>query len=250
MTTSPSPAFALDRDALKYIAIFAMTLNHIANIFLNPGTWPFELMVGIGYFTAITMIYFLVEGYHYTHSKRRYFERLCIFALISEVPFCLAFTSGGVLSFYGMNMIFTLCLCFGILWVLDHVQHRFGRVVLILLLTFASTFSDWAWLAPFFTMLFAWSWQSRPRTKIAMVLAAGFFALTLGLTYFPAFSFGTALGFTLLNLSGMVAAILCLLYCYNGKKGAGAGKFSKWFFYIYYPAHLLLLGILRLIFLS
>ena len=58
----------LTRDAIKYIAMFTMLLNHIADIFLQTGTWLCEIFIAVGYFTAISMIYFLVEGYDYTHS--------------------------------------------------------------------------------------------------------------------------------------------------------------------------------------
>lgn len=52
----------LSRDATKYVAMAAMLLNHIASIFLTPGSWLFEGFLAIGYFTAITMVYFLVEA--------------------------------------------------------------------------------------------------------------------------------------------------------------------------------------------
>ncbi len=38
----------LNRDVIKYIAITAMLLNHIANIFLVPGTLWYEVLVDIG----------------------------------------------------------------------------------------------------------------------------------------------------------------------------------------------------------
>ena len=102
----------MNRDQIKYVAMFTMLLNHIANVFLEPGTFLFEVMVDVGYFTAITMCYFLVEGYGYTRSKEKYGKRLLLFALISEIPFCLAFTEEGTISFVSMNMLFTLFLCF------------------------------------------------------------------------------------------------------------------------------------------
>ena len=69
----------LNRDIIKYIAMFTMLLNHIANIFLTPGSILHMLLVDIGYFTAPVMCFFLVEGYRYTHSKKHYALRLFTF---------------------------------------------------------------------------------------------------------------------------------------------------------------------------
>ena len=98
----------LNRDTIKYIAMFTMLLNHISKIFMESGNFVSEVFLNVGYFTAIIMCYFLVEGYQYTHSKKKYAYRLIIYALISEMPYCLAFTENGVLKFCGLNMLFTL----------------------------------------------------------------------------------------------------------------------------------------------
>ena len=98
----------LNRDVIKCIAMLTMLLNHISQIFMKSGYFLSELFLDIGYFTAITMCYFLVEGFQYTHSKKNYAIRLLIFALISEIPYCMAFTNNGVLEFQGLNMLFTL----------------------------------------------------------------------------------------------------------------------------------------------
>ena len=99
MPTTEKPG--LTRDAIKYLAIFTMLLNHIANVLLPENTILWEVLVDIGYFTAITMCYFLVEGFYYTHSRRKYGERLLIFAGISQVPYTMAF------GYSQLNMIFT-----------------------------------------------------------------------------------------------------------------------------------------------
>ena len=39
----------LNRDQIKYIAVFTMLLNHVANIFLQPGTFACEALKDIGY---------------------------------------------------------------------------------------------------------------------------------------------------------------------------------------------------------
>ena len=62
----------LNRDQIKYIAVFTMLLNHVANIFLQPGTFACEALKDIGYFTAPVMCWFLVEGYRYTRSVKKY----------------------------------------------------------------------------------------------------------------------------------------------------------------------------------
>ena len=68
----------LNRDQIKYIAVFTMLLNHVANIFLQPGTFACEALKDIGYFTAPVMCWFLVEGYRYTRSVKKYAGRLLI----------------------------------------------------------------------------------------------------------------------------------------------------------------------------
>ena len=62
----------LNRDVIKYIAMITMLLNHISTVFMEPGTLLAELFLDIGYFTAITMSYFLVEGFHHARSRKKY----------------------------------------------------------------------------------------------------------------------------------------------------------------------------------
>ena len=149
-----------------------MLLNHIAAIFLPAGTVLCELFTAVGYFTAISMVYFLVEGYGYTRSKRNYFFRLLLFAGISQLPYDLAFSETDTLKFCGLNMLFTLCICFGILWVLEHGNNRWIKGVAVLALILLSSISDWAWLAPIFTLLFRWAGKNRTKEAIAFAVAA------------------------------------------------------------------------------
>ena len=111
-------AFTLNRDQIKGIAMMTMLLNHISQIFMTSGTSWAELFLDVGWFTAITMCYFLVEGYAYTHDKRRYALRLTIFAVISQPAYLLAFPEEG---WYKLNIFFTLLLSFVILLSLIHI---------------------------------------------------------------------------------------------------------------------------------
>ena len=129
----------------------------------------------IGYFTAITMCYFLVEGFRYTHSRKQYALRLFGFGVVSQVPFSMAFAQNGILEFQDFNMMFTLFLCFCILLCIETIRNRFLRGVLIVLLIFGSLFCDWALLAPVFTLLFRWSGQDQKRLRFSFALSAALF---------------------------------------------------------------------------
>lgn len=237
----------LNRDAIKYIAMFTMLLNHVANIFLPFGSTLWLLFINLGYFTAITMCYFLVEGYAYTRSKKRYALRLALFALISQLPFDLVFSSGGRLSFNGFNMLFTLLLCFFIILALERLQSPALKILAVAALTLVSLFSDWGVFAPMFTVLFVWAKGDKRRIKLSFVISALFF----GLYQYVGLSAVLPSGKNLINaLSGMSAIALsglCIVYLYNGQRAQRGQSFSKWFFYIFYPAHLLTLGLIRVL---
>ena len=128
-----------NRDVIKYFAMLTMLLNHISTIFMKSGSFLAELFLNLGYFTAITMCYFLVEGFQYTHSKKNYAIRLAIFALVSEIPYCLAFTNNGLLEFRELNMLFTLLICFGILMAVEKVSNKVIRATCILILILFSS---------------------------------------------------------------------------------------------------------------
>ena len=242
-----APWQILNRDIIKYIAMITMLLNHIATIFLERGTALYVAFIIIGYFTAITMIYFLVEGYSYTHSKKAYISRLFLFAVLSEIPYRMAFATGG--TFCNFNMLVTLCICFGILYVLETVKQNIVKICLLLLGIFCCCFCDWSFFAPLFTLLFAWAGTSDRKKKIAFALSVllfGVFQFVSGIGSVPV---SVNLLRSVLSVSGMAASGICILFLYNGERMHVGSKFSKWFFYLFYPVHLWILGSLRLIFL-
>ena len=239
-----------NRDVIKYFAMLTMLLNHISTIFMKSGSFLAELFLNLGYFTAITMCYFLVEGFQYTHSKKNYAIRLAIFALVSEIPYCLAFTNNGLLEFRELNMLFTLLICFGILMAVEKVSNKVIRATCILILILFSSVCDWAFLAPVFTLLFLWSKGSKSKTGwafiISMLLFGGLnFAGGLG-----RFSMETNLIYALGSMMGIALAGIVIVIFYNGRRIEKGSVFSKWFFYWFYPLHLLLLGILRVIYMG
>lgn len=230
----------MNRDVIKYIAVLAMTLNHIANVFLSENTLLSEVLLDIGYFTAVTMCYFLVEGYHCTHSKKKYGQRILVFALISQVSFQLA------VGYFALNMLFTLFFCFLILCAKEYIRRPAGRSAVIACLIFGSLFGDWALLAPLFTLLFDWSRGSRRKTAWAYGIAALLFG---GLNFIAFYTVGDAGPLAVLralaSCAGIIASGAIMLFLYSGRRSFYTGKFSKWFFYLYYPAHLAVLVMIR-----
>lgn len=236
----------LNRDVIKYIAMFTMLLNHIANALLPTGTFLCEFFIDIGYFTAITMCYFLVEGYEYTRSKRKYLFRLALFAVISEIPFCLALTQGEIISFCGMNMMFTLMLCFLIIHTVKTMKNGIGKDCIILGLTILSIISDWALFAPMFTLLFLWAGKSVEKLKITYIISAVSFGIMNFIGGLPYFPLQTNILYSIGAMAGIVLSGICILYFYNGKRMQTSPFFSKWFFYLFYPVHLFILGVIRI----
>lgn len=233
----------LDRNLIKYIAMFTMFLNHFAHTFLQDGFLK-TLFTDIGYFTAVTMCYFLVEGYHYTRSKKKYAMRLLIFAIISEVPFC--FLAGT----FCLNMLFTLLFCFCILILQDQYADRQWKFLLIALLFCACIFSDWMILAPLFTIFFSKAYGNRRKQAGAYGLCVLLQFLMMLLNDFMKTE-PPKLPVTLLNaffaslplaVSGIV--ILCF---YKGRMSKAHPKLNRWFFYVFYPAHLTILMVVKLL---
>ncbi len=237
------------RETIKYMAVAAMVLNHFAYIFLIEGSFLYEVFTDIGYFTAITMCFFLVEGYGYTSSKRRYGVRLGVFALVSQVPYMMAFSGEGLMEFHSLNMIFSLFICYLILVAFDRIYDVNLRFFVVSALALVSLICDWSLFAPAFVLLFIWAGESKERRDMVFQVSAAVFCV---------FNFVSRLGqcpvldnilYSLGNSVGIILAGVVIVYCYGGgcaPKGSRSAKFSKWFFYIFYPTHLLVLGLIRM----
>lgn len=231
----------MSRDAIKYVAMFTMLLNHIAHVFFTRGTPLYEIFEDIGYFTAPVMCYFMVEGFAYTRSKMKYGFRLLLFAVISQIPYTLAFHYGN------LNMIYTLLCCFLILTVMERIWHPFLKTLLCILLTLVTCVGDWAFLAPIYTVLF---YNSRGRTgKTAFSFGVAYVLFVLLNIPMYAMSCGaftlSAVIHAMFAGGGIIAAAVVVLVFYNGRRSEKGRNFAKWFFYIFYPAHLMILYLMK-----
>lgn len=233
----------LNSNHLKIIAIIAMTIDHIADLLYPgmPNIFISNVMHIIGRLTAPIMFFFICEGYHYTKDVKKYISRLFIFALISHFAYCFAFGINFI-PFSTGNIFNQTSIMWTLAWavVALHIVHgknnlkewqKWLLIILINLITFSSDFSSIAVM----TILFMY--DRRGNLKSQMISMMAWLSLYALISYlFVSKTYG---------LIAMTAILVYpLLKNYNGKRGKV--KWLKWFFYLYYPLHLIIIGALRL----
>lgn len=246
-------AGGLSATALKMIAMAAMLVDHAAFAFVPDYYGALGVVLHfVGRITAPIMFYFLVEGYHHTRNKNRYTLRLAIFAVVSYLPF-VYFRSGTMLgqwpqagAFVSQSVIYTLLLALLALRARHELASPIVKVLAIAGLLLFSVIGDWGWLAIVFVLLFdvlrgdfkrqAWAYTLVVFTQLLPNIFKVIGALAAGQGAQP----NLAVAFV---QCGMFVP-LALLGLYNGQRGGKTGK-GKWFFYWFYPLHLLLLVALK-----
>lgn len=235
---------SLNRTSLKYLAAAAMLLDHIAAFVLIRGNEPglYDIFRLIGRLTAPVMCYFLAAGFQHTSSLKRYALRLAVFAAVSQPAFL--FVRYGVHwpqhLFSEGNMLVTLLLSLLMLAGITRARTYSLRAAAAAGAVLLSLFCDWGGYGPLMVLVF-YMLRSQPKKMwLTYSLLAG--CCWIGAEA-AAVSAGEAWYLSLWN-GGMFLAFP-LLKCYDGTRGSGR-KFDKWFFYVFYPAHLTVLGVIRL----
>jgi hypothetical protein len=240
----------LDGFQLKLLALLSMFIDHFAAIVLeqylsNAGVvnlWEsarnfgepagrlaacYLLMRLVGRLAFPIYCFFIVEGFFHTSRLPRYLLRLLIFAFLSEVPFDLAFEDRWFYPGY-QNVYFTLLI--GLLTISGiHrlVQTKIPRALGVLTCTFAGAaaaellHTDYGAIGVcVIVILYCGHGGSRKRSM-------GLSCLALLFTSY-------------MEVTALVD--VWLVNRYNGKRG----RSLKYFFYGFYPAHILSLYLLRL----
>ncbi|MDD6794921.1 MAG: TraX family protein [Clostridiaceae bacterium] len=235
----------LTTNTLKYIAITAMIFDHIAMFFMSSNINPITCSIfrTIGRLTAAIMCYFIAEGFYYTHSKSKYALRLGVFALISQPAYTLAHhkTLATLNLLTDWNVIFTLLIGLCILCCHESISNSFLKWTSVVLLIALSSMGDWGIIAPIWILIF-YIFRNDNKKKF------GIFAFLAGLEVLSDISFMIYkynCWYAELWQAG-IFLVIPLLLMYNGKKGNN-NEFHKWTFYIFYPLHLLLIGLIKLL---
>lgn len=204
---------------LKCIAILSMALDHTGAVLFPQEIW----LRCAGRLAFPIFCFLIVEGFVHTHDVYRYMARLGVFALISEIPYDLAFR-GVCLEFAYQNVFFTLLIGIVMMKLLS-VTRLWPEKAAILILAM--------WLA----VVLRTDYNFRGILLIFMLYVfrkQKFLAAAAGGLWNFLYT-GTVQRY------GVFSAVPMLLY--NGKPG----RRMKYFFYIFYPAHLLILyGISRI----
>lgn len=293
------------------VGIITMFIDHLGlaviGRFIFSGVRPeylysvYSVMRSIGRLAFPIFCFLLVEGFDKTRSKANYLFRLGIFALVSEIPYDLAF-SARVLEFGHQNVYFTLFLGLFSLCAYAFMEKHTLPVPARWLMCAVGVVVSSAWMAKF-------SWQYVQRYILfrlpgltvfgnAVTVTTVFWVICVPVVIFllcyrgrmgtdRMLSFGTDLAilFLLMTLadllhtdySGMGVLTITVMYIlrnynvlamaggcvvltlkslteipafcmlipialYNGERGLKI----KYFFYVFYPAHLLLLWLAAL----
>lgn len=208
----------LDSFQLKCIAIVSMALDHTGAVLYPSQIW----LRCLGRIAFPIFCFLIVEGFFHTHDVRRYMGRLGVFALISEIPYDLAFR-GVPLEYAHQNVFFTLLIGIGMMVLLERNREWPVKAVILLLAMWLAVLirSDYNFRGILLIFVFYIFHESR-----WLAVTAG------GLWNF--------LYQGVIQKYGVLSVLPLALY--NGERG----RKMKYFFYIFYPAHLLLLyGISR-----
>lgn len=233
---------------LKIIAIITMFCDHLGSAMYGTIT-PFNY---IGRIAFPIFAFQISEGFLHTKNLEKYFIRLMAFALISQIPYIL------FLSIYSndvrLNIFFTLTLGLITIWLHDYVhknisskldikvKDHFFRTLLkfivellpVIAICIIGHFAkvDYGCGGVLLVFMFYYFKENRLAMNISFV--------TMYIIYYGIYMIKTGFNFVYLWLFAFNVLPILFINLYNGKQG----KKLKYFLYIFYPAHLLILYLL------
>ncbi len=218
------------REFLKISAMLTMLCDHIGYVLISQKTYPqiYLILRLIGRIAFPLFCFMLVEGFTYTRSKRDYIIRLAIFAVISEIPFDLAIT-GKFFDIYNQNVMWTLLIGFIAMYGLEkftgiNIAHTIIRILIILVCCGAALIlnTDYS-IYGVLIIVVLYLYKNNRTAKILWLCI-------------------------LLIMQGMIEAfaILCIPFIMGYDSSKNEVRLPKYFFYAFYPAHLLILYIISI----
>ena len=235
----------ITRAQLKYLAIIAMVVDHTAWGFVEFMSPLGQTMHLFGRLTLPIMCFFIAEGFRHTSNLKKYILRMVIFALVSVVPFYIFFHEE---YGYRQNIIFDLLLGLLALTALECKKiPKWTRILIVVFLFLVSaTIGGWVIMPMIYIMVFYFNKDFKSKAKwfcFFTVLLEVVLAVLILLNRQYHFSGYDWTITQWIYLYGFMLALIPLRF-YNGEKGAT--HTGKYFFYIFYPAHFVILSLIKL----
>lgn len=230
-------------STLKIIAACCMLVDHIGQVVLKNGvvlSAPYSLFTDAQFSILLSAVnvchmvgriafpifcFLLVEGFLHTHSLKKYWLHLCIFALISEPIYDLANT-GQLFSMEQQNVMFTWLLGLTVLIIIRTCKDRWPVSILAIgagaYLSYLCHLDGW-----YYGILLIGTFYLFHDTSIVK------YVVSIAVMYVCGLDFSI---YGWIDPYFLTAVFSLLPVClYNGERGRNL----KYFFYMFYPLHLL-----------
>ena len=267
--------YTLSTNALKIWAIIAMVSDHLPYLTMSLQaqyySFPWFIMHAFGRITAPIFFYLIALGYRRTRDPNRYTIRLFVFAFISYVPYIWYFKNAApgtpefIENSLQLNIIFTLLFGLLLLRAIHEVKNIVMRGVLIVLCLIGGYFCDYGLYGIAMILICDVAKGSRRGTMLGMgavvmvsvyvkvsdwVMGGSMFFQSIAVIFNPS-------SWMLFYLIILLCQLLPLILIARHRVWFPAlapekrpGSLAKWGFYIFYPAHITVLLLFRLLFLG
>lgn len=234
----------LDRTQLKLIAICAMVCDHVAWGFVEFYTPLGQILHIIGRLTVPIMCFFIAEGFRHTSSRIGYIRRMAFFWVVAIIPFYLFFHE---VYGYRQNIIFDLLLGLLLLTVLENEKFKRWHKILLgsLLFVVSACIGGWVIMPMLYILVFYYvrDFKKQAVWVCGLTIALQVFLIAaVSLNKIWHFSHYDWPWYEKLYFLGFMLPLF-LLKRYNGEKGKDI--IGKYFFYLFYPAHFLVLATVK-----
>ena len=224
-------------NKLKIIAAILMFFDHFVTVFFPHNEMISLVFRLLGRTAAPVFCFFIAQGFYYTSNVKKYMLRLFVLAAVSHLPYNLAF---GLSFFRATSVVLPLALGLLALAAVKNEKIHFILKILIVAACCALSYrANWNFVAVLWVLAFG-VFHGNFRRQIAAFCIIGI-VFHLGPQFYR-FGFFHERFPQWFQLGIFLA--LPLLALFNGEQGKKSA-FMTWFFYVFYPAHLMLLYLLK-----
>ena len=253
-------------DMLKLVAVFTMLLDHAASgileyylqyVPLNNDVWELLYRINsdlrvIGRIAFPLFCFLMIHGFIHTHSRLKYAGNLLLFALLSELPFDFLFYDG--IDFAHQNVFWTLLIGLFMIWALEAVNQTNIKIIL----KYAASLpviaagikmsmvlnTDYAWTGVLL-ILGLYLFRKKKGLQCTIPFVVFFIARVFRNVELGYYSFGIQVIRETFKLYWSIVISAFMILCCNEKRYIRKGKY---FFYAFYPVHISILYLIRVLF--